>query len=126
MKKKPMKRNTKIIIILIAGFLIAVFFYKNAFKSLGVIRESTSEVKSGTSQFTFDGKQGMEIKLYYSPDIKEGSVVISLIDANGNKIEELTENESKLVHVTLSNDCEYTVLAEYTDLKGNFKIRAEK
>lgn len=126
MKKKPMKRNTKIIIIIIVAFLLAVFVYKNAFKSLGVIRKSTNETQTGNSQFTFTGKQGMEIKMYYSPDFNEGTVNIVLTDKDNNTVETISGGDSTLKHVTLSGDGEYTVTAQYTDFKGTFKIRVEK
>lgn len=121
MKKKSIIMG----IIIVSATILGICLLINP-KVLGNMNYSHLEPITATSDISFSGEAGDRIKFSLRANVKSGDLDISLYDSKGNKVYQLDRAKALEIFFDLSNTDTYTLVAEYSDFVGSFKVKAYK
>jgi hypothetical protein len=110
-----------LIILLVIVALLSIF--RPSWKVLGNMRKDVTEVKTSSSDFSFQGEAGLRIKVSLRTTVKAGVVDFLLTDSKGNLVEEFDYADALETFVDLENDDIYTMTAIYKDFTGKFSAK---
>ncbi|MDR0949336.1 MAG: hypothetical protein LBM69_07470 [Lachnospiraceae bacterium] len=115
-----------IMIVLVIAVLFSVF--RPEWKVLGNMSKNVPEVKTSSTDFSFQGEAGVRIMVSLRTTVKAGVVDFILTDSKGNLIEEFDYADALETFVVLENDDIYTMTASYQDFSGKFsaKVRIKR
>lgn len=91
-------------------------------KTLGNINDVFSEPATSRSEISFPAEAGDKIKFSFSSKIDGGTLDIILYDSERNVVKELDRAKELETFAILDKDDEYTLVAEYSDFVGKFKV----
>ncbi|MCI9079709.1 MAG: hypothetical protein HFH68_12460 [Lachnospiraceae bacterium] len=120
-----MKRKSIAVgIIVMIGMVVSLSIYGiTKSNTLGNITYSCKQQTSSISDFTFEGERGDNLKFSFSSNVENGSLDIMLCGSDGNTVYELDRAKELVTWFTLEKADTYTLVAEYSNFVGNFKIK---
>lgn len=118
--KKKNKIISSIIVIIVA---LLGYWLLNRPVALGSMNLSFAEPTTAKSTFTFLGDEGDRIKFTFKSNVKSGNLDIRLYDSKGNMVFELYHGGDLQWPFDLAYTDTYTVVAEYSDFVGFFKLK---
>ena len=89
---------------------------------LGNMAKAFKESTTANSMFSFSAEAGDKIKIVFSSKIEEGTLDIYLYDSAGNIVHALDYAKELKEYITLNDKGEYTLVADYDDFVGKFKV----
>lgn len=116
------KKNIIISVVIVIVVLLGVWLLTRP-KTLGSMNHSYSEVTTSNSDFSFTGETGDKIKFSFASKIENGDLDILLYDSKGNMVYKLDRARRLETFFTLEDTDTYTLVAEYSNFSGNFKIK---
>jgi hypothetical protein len=87
------------------------------------MRKDVPEVKTSSSDFSFQGEAGYRIKVSLRTTVKTGVVDFILTDSKGNLVEEFDYADALETFVDIKNDDIYTMTAIYKEFTGKFSAK---
>lgn len=121
MKTKSVKKGISVVIaVIIIIFLLTIIRLP---KSLGGINCSYSKQTTLTSDISFLGEAGDNIKFSFSSHIGSGNLDIILYDSKGNAVYKLDKAKELETFFTLDKSDTYTLAAECNNFIGKYKIK---
>lgn len=123
MKKKAIVVGT--IVLAISIIFLSVYFITRP-STLGNINYSCRQSTSSISDFTFNGESGDNLKFSFSSDIESGTLDITLCDSQGNVVYMLDSAKESVTWFVLEKTDTYSLVAEYNNFIGKFKIKVTK
>lgn len=112
-----------VIILIILG---TVIYKESDFSELAVVKDNITSRQSNILSGSFNVKKSNRLKVNYSSNIKDGVLKLSLIDSNKKVIQEFAVNSKSSQELTVDKDEEYTILANYNDFVGDYKLSVSK
>jgi len=117
-----MKRKAIVFAILILAAVLLVFYFVSRPENLGNMARHFREPATGNASICFAGEANEEIKLSFESNVEAGELDIFLCDSDGNVVYELDKAKALETYYTFDKTDSYTLVAEYTDFMGNYKI----
>lgn len=116
------KKYIIIVIILVLADIFCIWRLTKA-EVLGNINHASSEPETSTADITFSGEAGEQIKFSFSSVIEEGELDVIIYDSQGNVVKELDRAKALSTFMIPEYTDEYTLVAEYRDFVGKFKVK---
>lgn len=116
------KKYIIIVIILVLADIFCIWRLTRA-EVLGNINHASSEPESNTADITFSGEAGERIKFSFSSVIEEGELDVTIYDSQGNVVKELDRAKALSTFMIPEYTDDYTLVAEYRDFVGKFKVK---
>ncbi|AGX44317.1 hypothetical protein [Clostridium saccharobutylicum] len=121
-----MKKTRVVIWVIILIILGTVIYKESDFSELAVVKDNITSRQSNILSGSFNVKKSNRLKVNYSSNIKDGVLKLSLIDSNKKVIQEFAVNSKSSQELTVDKDEEYTILANYNDFVGDYKLSVSK
>lgn len=121
-----MKKSRLVILVIILIILGTVIYKESDFSKLAVVKDNITSRQSNILSGSFNVKKSNRLKVNYSSNIKDGTLKLSLIDSNKKVIQEFAVNSKSSQELTVDKDEEYTILANYNDFVGDYKLSVSK
>ncbi|MBO5208247.1 MAG: hypothetical protein J6B68_02765 [Lachnospiraceae bacterium] len=115
--------NRKWIIFCSLGLLVAIslgILVKQ--KPLGNMKRNFLEPTTASSEVSFYADSGTQVKISFSSRIEKGTLNIVLYDSQENIVKELDQARELETYAVLEKEDVYTLVAEYNDFEGKFKV----
>jgi methionine-rich copper-binding protein CopC len=118
-----------LILTLVIVFFITKLPSSGRFVEIGAISSNSSSKMKGSYSY-FNGskshkvnlKKGEELTINYKSEVKEGTLVISILDSNNNIIKVLESNTSGKEKIKADSDTKYNIKIEGNKTKGSYEI----
>lgn len=121
-----MKKSRLVFWVIILTILGVVTYKESDFSKLAVVKDNVTSRQSNILCGSFNVKKSNRLKVNYSSNIKDGILKLSLIDSNKKVIQEFAVNSKSSQELTVDKDDEYTILANYSDFVGDYKLSVSK
>jgi flagellar hook assembly protein FlgD len=118
-----------LILTLVISYFITKLPSSGHFVEIGAISSnSSSKMKgsysylNGSKSHKVNLKKGEELTINYKSEVKEGTLVISILDSNNNLIKVLESNTSGKEKIKADSDTKYNIKVEGNKTKGSYEI----
>lgn len=118
-----MKTNKSITVAL--SICIFVLFIASC-SPLASIKNNVTSRESSKLQVVFKSKENNKVNFTYDSSVKEGTLKLQLIDAEGKVIEDFQTNKKGSKEASLVKAGQYTLLAVYDNFIGDYKISVNR
>lgn len=118
--KKRVKTLLTVIIVIILMLVIGDFILDARWKALGNMSNSIKEEKTFSSDFSFQGSEGMRVRIDINTEIKCGTAKFVLSDSKGNIVKQLPKAKELVTYVVFDYDDIYTLTVTCNDFIGMY------
>lgn len=80
---------------------------------------------SGVDTGRINAEPGEVIVMQYNSKVKEGELLITIINKKGERIEDIPVDEEGIVEVPIEDEGKYRIKVEGKDTKGSFDLKWE-
>lgn len=121
-----MKKKVIVFAILVLVAVLLRFYFASRPERLGNMARHFYEPATGVASISFAGELNGKVKLSFMSNIEAGELDIFLYDSDGNVVYELDRAKALETYYIFNKTDRYTLVAEYSDFVGNYKITVYK
>lgn len=118
--KKKMWTLLKIIMVIILVLIIGDFILDARWKPLGNMKKNVQEADSYSSSFSFQGNEGMRVRVDIKTEIENGTITFVLNDSNGNIVKQFPKAKELVAYVVFDYDDTYTLTMTCSEFVGKY------